>query len=72
MGIITIKIARLGTTTIEVTVESGSTVAQALNAAGVTVDNATQLRFDGRVVEANTSLNASGTLLLSKQIAGAN
>lgn len=71
MGILTIKIARLGTTTIEVTVEAGTTVAAALAAANVTIDGATQLRFDGRVVDATTTLNDSGTLLLSKQIAGA-
>ena len=71
MGIITIKIARLGTQTVEVTVEAGSTVANALAAANVTIDNATAIRFDGRNVDVNSTLNSDGTLLLTKQIAGA-
>jgi hypothetical protein len=71
MGIITIKIARLGTQTVEVTAEAGSTVAQALAAANVTIDNATAIRYDGRNVTSDSTLNADGTLLLTKQIAGA-
>ena len=72
MGIITIKIARLGTSTVEVTVEAGSTVAAALAAANVTIDNQTAIRYDGRNVTVDSTLNADGTLLLTKQIAGAN
>ncbi len=70
MNYITVKIVRIGQPSVEVTINSGDTVSAALNAADIEVSNA-EFRFNGVIVNANSTLNQNGDLLITKQIAGA-
>jgi len=71
MGYLTIKIVRVGSANVEATVANNSTVRQALEAGGVSVDENSQIRFDGQNVSMGSALTQSGTLFISKPIAGA-
>lgn len=70
MSYLTIRIIRIGQATVEVTVETGSTVAAAIAAAGASSQGA-QIRFNGIIVDGNTRLNENGDIMIAKAIQGA-
>lgn len=66
---IIIKIAPIGEATREVTVASGTTVQEALNIAGVTL-NERSITLDNKEVSMSTTLTAGGTLFLMNKAKG--
>lgn len=70
MEAIVVKIIRIGQRTEEVALAAGATVQEALNTAEIDVPGSS-FRFNGIEVNANSRLNESGDLVITKQIAGA-
>ena len=70
MSYLTVRIIRIGQATVEVTVETGSTVAAAIAAAGASSQGA-QIRFNGITVDGNTRITENGDIMIAKAIQGA-
>jgi len=72
MGYFTVKIVRIGSPVVEVTVpNSGATVADALAAANIATEAQQAYKFKGRNVSLTSPINDNGDLIVSKQVAGA-
>jgi protein involved in polysaccharide export with SLBB domain len=72
-SIITVKVARVGFPVTEVALTSGSTVSQALSAAGQSVESGQSVYFQGRRVEQSETLTSNGllTIMAVEKVKGA-
>lgn len=70
MSYINVRIIRIGLPVVEVSIQTGQTVQDALTAAEITSTGAAFL-FNGVSVSNTATLTENGDLLITKQIAGA-
>lgn len=69
---ITLKIGTFPGELKEYALEDGSSIAEALAAAGITVDEEQQIKLDGEIVTADDTIDSfSSLLLVTKRLKGA-
>lgn len=70
MDPIQVKIAKVGSTIVTVCVEKGSTVGQALEIAGISVQSADSMKVAGAGVDVSTVLTADTLITILPKIKG--
>lgn len=66
----TVKIGMFPGRINEYAIENGTTVAEALELAGIEVTSEQEIKFDGRSMSGNDVLTKDGTLIVTKRIKG--
>lgn len=70
MGYITVDVGKLGCEIKTFTLEEGTTVTEAINLAGYTVESGYEIRVDGEVANGSETLADGATVVITKMIKG--